>query len=170
MLNWIKHAVGWGLPCRFCYSHSHNASQTSQNARHAVQIVDTTGVLDAQAGCQDGLKCREMQSLFLQINGFAAAHPPYFKPSLMTQKGIFIFYYFIFLLESTPAKATGCFLVCTDLLVWPLTHTEELEAQGGDYASQKPDQHGSKRSNVQVSTGSHSNTSGQSGILDVDLQ
>lgn len=49
------------------------------------------------------------------------------------------------------------------------THSEELEAQGGDDASHESDDHGTERPDVHVSAGSHGNTSGQSGILDVDL-
>lgn len=37
-------------------SHSHYTSQTAQDSRHAMQIVDTAGILDAQVGCQDWLQ------------------------------------------------------------------------------------------------------------------
>lgn len=47
--------VGGYLPIFLSQSHSNNPSQPTQNARHAVQIVDSAGVLDTQAGSQDGL-------------------------------------------------------------------------------------------------------------------
>lgn len=45
------------LPLLFFLSKSHgyDTGQTTQDAGHAVQVVDSAGVLDAQAGCQDGL-------------------------------------------------------------------------------------------------------------------
>lgn len=48
----------WPLPIFFPWSYSHNASQAAQNARHTMQIVDSTGVLDAQVGWKDGLQRR----------------------------------------------------------------------------------------------------------------
>lgn len=53
------------LPLFFPQSHSHNTSQPAQDARHAMQIVDSTGVLDTQARRQDGLQ-RRKQDLLLQ--------------------------------------------------------------------------------------------------------
>lgn len=47
------------LPFFLSQSHSYNTGQPTQDARHAVQIVDSTGVLDSQAGCQDGLHVRK---------------------------------------------------------------------------------------------------------------
>ena len=47
------------LPIFLSQSHGNNTSQPTQDARHAVQIVNSTGVLDAQAGCQDGLHINE---------------------------------------------------------------------------------------------------------------
>lgn len=43
------------LPLFFPQSHSHNTGQPAQDAGHAMQIVDTAGILDAQTGCKDGL-------------------------------------------------------------------------------------------------------------------
>lgn len=43
------------LPFFLSQSHGYNTGQPTQDSRHAVQIVDSTGVLDAQARCQDGL-------------------------------------------------------------------------------------------------------------------
>lgn len=47
------------LPFFLPQSHSYDPSQPPQDARHAMQIVDPTGVLDTQAGCQDGLQRRK---------------------------------------------------------------------------------------------------------------
>ncbi|KAG7222716.1 hypothetical protein INR49_026325, partial [Caranx melampygus] len=44
--------------------HGHNTSQSTQDAGHAVQIVDTAGILDAQVGCQDGLQRRKGGIMF----------------------------------------------------------------------------------------------------------
>lgn len=44
------------LPLLFPQSHSHDTSQATQDARHAVQIVHSAGVLYAQVGSQDGLQ------------------------------------------------------------------------------------------------------------------
>lgn len=49
----------WPLPCFLSKSHSYDTSQPSEDARHAMQIVNATGVLDAQVGCQDGLHRRK---------------------------------------------------------------------------------------------------------------
>lgn len=46
----------WLLPLLFPQSYSHDTSQAAQDAGHAVQIVDSAGVLNAQVGCQDGLQ------------------------------------------------------------------------------------------------------------------
>lgn len=48
-------------------------------------------------------------------------------------------------------------------------YSEELEANCGDDARSDSDQHGSKRLDVHVSAGANSNTSGQCGILNVNL-
>lgn len=44
------------LPLLLPQSHGHDASQAPQDAGHAVQVVDSAGVLYAQVGGQDGLQ------------------------------------------------------------------------------------------------------------------
>lgn len=50
-----------GLPVFFPQSHSYDTSQAAEDAGHAVQVVDSAGILDAQFRGQDGLQMRQTQ-------------------------------------------------------------------------------------------------------------
>lgn len=49
------------------------------------------------------------------------------------------------------------------------TYSEELEAEGGDDAGQHANDHGTKWADGHVGAGSHGDTSGKGGILNVHL-
>lgn len=136
------------LPCgsihiRVCEDHCHSTCDAAQDARDAVQVVNTTCVLDTQPGLQEWLGWREWsgraeagsQDLPSPVSP-GAPHPP--GP-----------------LQPQPTA-------------WA-PHREEHEAQGGDEAAEEAHNEGTVGREHHFGGGAHAHPSSQRGILDVHL-